>query len=163
MSAYDRKNPHLLKYSSIIVDEAQDLSINAFRLLRAIAGEQRRNDIFIVGDSHQRIYRNKVILSRCGINIRGRSSYLRINYRTTEEIRKYAFSMLKSISFDDLDNDYDNGRTCQSLTHGIKPVIKNFNSAAEEMKYIVEEIKRLQSIGTDLRSICIVARTNKTP
>lgn len=155
------KNPHLLKYSSIIVDEAQDLSINAFRLLRAIAGEQRRNDIFIVGDSHQRIYRNKVILSRCGINIRGRSSYLRINYRTTEEIRKYAFSMLKSISFDDLDNDYDNGRTCQSLTHGIKPVIKNFNSAAEEMKYIVEEIKRLQSIGTDLRSICIVARTNK--
>ena len=155
------KNPHLLKYSSVIVDEAQDLSINAFRLLRAIAGEQRRNDIFVVGDSHQRIYRNKVVLSRCGINIRGRSSYLRINYRTTEEIRKYAFSLLKGISFDDLDNEYDNGKTCQSLTHGIKPVIQNFNTASEEMEYIVEEIKRLQSIGTDLRSICIVARTNK--
>lgn len=155
------KNPHLLKYSSVIVDEAQDLSINAFRLLRAIAGEQRRNDIFVVGDSHQRIYKNKVVLSRCGINIRGRSSYLRINYRTTEEIRKYAFSLLKGISFDDLDNEYDNGKACRSLTHGIKPVIQNFNAASEETEFIIEEIKRLQSIGTDLRSICIVARTNK--
>ena len=91
------KNPDLVNYSAIIVDEAQDFSMNAFRLLRAIAGEQHHNDMFIVGDAHQRIYRNKTILSKCGINIRGRSSYLTINYRTTEEIRKYAFSLLKGI------------------------------------------------------------------
>jgi mRNA-degrading endonuclease RelE of RelBE toxin-antitoxin system/transcriptional regulator with XRE-family HTH domain len=70
------KNPDLVNYSAIIVDEAQDFSMNAFRLLRAIAGEQHHNDMFIVGDAHQRIYRNKTILSKCGINIRGRSSYL---------------------------------------------------------------------------------------
>lgn len=155
------KNPDMLLYSAVIVDEAQDLSMNAFRLLRSIAGEQHRNDLFIVGDAHQRIYKNKIVLSRCGVNIRGRSSHLRINYRTTEEIRKYAFGLLKGIPFDDLDTEYDNGKICQSLTHGITPVIKNFNTAAEEMEYIVDEIRKLHSIGTDLRSICIVARTHK--
>ena len=72
------------RYKHVIVDEGQDLSANAFRLLRAIAGEEHENDIFIVGDAHQRIYKNKAALSRCGINVRGRSSILRINYRPTE-------------------------------------------------------------------------------
>ena len=114
------------QYTSIIVDEAQDLSPSAYRLLRSLAGDEHRNDIFIVGDSHQRIYRNKAVLSKCGINVRGRSSYLRINYRTTEEIRKFAFGLLNGVSFDDLDDDYDNGKGCQSLTHGDKPEIKKF-------------------------------------
>ncbi len=155
------KNPGMLPYSAVIVDEAQDLSTNAFRLLRAIAGEQHRNDMFIVGDAHQRIYKNKVVLSKCGINVRGRTSYLRINYRTTEEIRKYAFGILKGISFDNLDADYDHGRACQSLTHGINPIVKRFKSVTEEIDYIVDEIEKLKSSGEDLKSICIVTRTNK--
>ena len=76
------------RYASIIIDEGQDFSDNAYRLIRALAGEEHPNDIFIVGDSHQRIYRNHPTLSKCGINVRGRSSILKINYRTTEEIRK---------------------------------------------------------------------------
>ncbi|MED4600214.1 3'-5' exonuclease [Paenibacillus validus] len=155
------KNPGVLQYSAVIVDEAQDLSINAFRLLRSIAGEQHKNDMFIVGDAHQRIYKNKVILSKCGINVRGRSSRLRINYRTTEEIRKYAFGLLRGVPFDDLDTDSDSGDSCRSLTHGIKPVVKSFNSALEELGFIIDEIKRLHSLGTDFKNICIVARTHK--
>ena len=89
------------RYASIIIDEGQDFSDNAYRLIRALAGEERPNDIFIVGDSHQRIYRNHPTLSKCGINVRGRSSILKINYRTTEEIRKHAFALLNGISFDD--------------------------------------------------------------
>ena len=154
------KNPGLVGYKAVIVDEAQDLSMNAFRLLRAIAGEERRNDIFIVGDAHQRIYKNKVVLSRCGVNIRGRSGYLRINYRTTEEIRKYAYGLLKGITFDDLDTEYDNDNKCQSLTHGEMPIIKNFKSGAEELEFLIDEINRLYESGTDYRNICIVARTN---
>ena len=116
------------RYESVIVDEGQDLSPSAFRLIRALAGEAHKNDIFIVGDAHQRIYRNKAILSKCGINVRGRARKLRINYRTTEEIRKYAFGLLKGVSFDDMDEEYDDGDNCQSLTHGEKPVIQKFNT-----------------------------------
>ena len=75
------------QYTHIIVDEGQDLSDNTYRLIRALAGPEHANDLFIVGDAHQRIYRNRPILSKCGINVRGRSSILKINYRTTEEIR----------------------------------------------------------------------------
>lgn len=156
----EKQNPDGL-YKSIIVDEGQDLSPSAFRLLRALAGAEHENDIFIVGDSHQRIYKNKAVLSKCGINIKGRSSYLRINYRTTEEIRKFAFALLNGVSFDDLDEEYDNGKGVQSLTHGDKPEIKVCNTPEEELEYIINKIKGLESIGVDQRDICIVARTHK--
>ncbi len=149
------------QYTSIIVDEGQDLSPSAFRLLRTLAGDEHENDIFIVGDSHQRIYRNKAVLSKCGINVRGRSSYLRINYRTTEEIRKFAFGLLTGVSFDDLDEAYDNGKGCQSLTHGDRPEIKQFATPEEELDYIVSKIKELESNGVEQKNICIVARTHK--
>jgi len=149
------------KYESIIVDEGQDFSAPAYRLLRAMAGTQHKNDLFIVGDSHQRIYRKKVVLSRCGINVRGRSSRLSINYRTTEEIRKYAFAMLKDIAFDDLDDDYDDGKICQSLAHGDAPEIKVFKGAAEELAFLVDMVKAMEQKGIALSDICLVTRTHK--
>lgn len=149
------------RYKHIIVDEGQDLSDNAFKLIRALAGIEHENDIFIVGDAHQRIYKHKAVLSRCGINIRGRSNTLKINYRTTEEIRKYAFALLNGISFDDLDEDFDLGDKCQSLTHGIAPVIKTFSNAKTELEYIVSEINKLVTAGVPLNNICVVGRTHK--
>lgn len=147
-------------FSSIVVDEGQDLSPNAYRLLRVLAGTEHPNDLFIVGDAHQRIYRNKTVLSQCDIHVRGRSSYLRINYRTTEETRKYAFALLKGISFDDLDVDYDDGRVCQSLTHGHRPILRSFKDARSEGIYLVAEIKSLIQSGVEPRRICLVARTH---
>lgn len=91
--------------------------------------------------------------------LRGRSSILKINYRTTEEIRKYAFALLNGISFDDLDEDIDIGDKCQSLTHGAAPIIKNFKDANEELSFISEEIKKLKDNGVALNDICVVART----
>lgn len=149
------------RYASIIIDEGQDFSDNAYRLIRALAGEEHPNDIFIVGDSHQRIYRNHPTLSKCGINVRGRSSILKINYRTTEEIRKHAFALLNGISFDDLDEDLDLGDKCQSLTHGEKPIVENFENANDEFDFLLREVKKLKENGVSLTDICVVARTKK--
>jgi superfamily I DNA/RNA helicase len=149
------------RYMNIIIDEGQDFSDNAYRLIRTLAGEEHPNDIFIVGDSHQRIYRNHPTLSKCGINVRGRSSILKINYRTTEEIRKHAFALLNGISFDDLDEEFDLGDKCQSLTHGEKPIIKNFNNANDEFDFLLDEVKKLKNNGAQLNDICVVARTKK--
>lgn len=149
------------RYASVIIDEGQDFSDNAYRLIRALAGESHPNDIFIVGDSHQRIYRNHPTLSKCGINVRGRSNILKINYRTTEEIRRHAFALLNGISFDDMDEDVDLGDKCQSLTHGEKPIVKSFNNANAEFDYLLREIKKLNDNGINLTDICVVARTKK--
>lgn len=155
------KMPQEMLYKHVIVDEGQDFSASAFRLLRALAGKEHPNDLFIVGDSHQRIYKNKATLSKCGINVRGRSSVLKINYRTTEEIRKSAFGILNGLSFDDLDENVDPGDKCQSLTHGQAPIVKSFNDAGAEFEYLLNEVNKLNADGVPLNDICIVARTHK--
>lgn len=149
-------------FASIIVDEGQDLSPSAYRLLRSMAGAEHKNDLFIVGDAHQRIYGHRAALSRCGVNIRGRSSYLRINYRTTQEIRKWAFGLLKGFSFDDLDDGFDDGSACISLTHGMEPLIKDLGTADQEFEFVFEQIRAIVAQGGALEGICVVGRTNKT-
>ena len=152
----------ILPYKAVIVDEGQDLGAQTYKLIRAIAGQEHSNDIFIVGDTHQRIYsNNKVVLSKCGINIRGRSSKLKINYRTTEETRNWAFKVLNNISFDDMDEGKDDSKNYKSLVHGPKPSVKLFNDIDKEIEYIVKEIKDLNDKGVELSNICVVARIDK--
>lgn len=148
-----------LPYTSIIVDEAQDMGVQAFRLLRTIVPEGP-NDLFIVGDGHQRIYsRNKVVLSRCGINIRGRSRRLRINYRTTEEIRRWAVNLLEGCPVDDLDGGSDTTQGYKSLTHGEPPRLEVFGDTTEQNEFIADLLEQRRKNGVRLDSICIAART----
>jgi superfamily I DNA/RNA helicase len=147
-----------LPYRALIVDEAQDMSAEAFRLLRAIVPETP-NDLFIVGDAHQRIYRHRVALGQCGINIRGRGKKLKINYRTTEEIRRAAVSLLEGREIDDLDGGADQQKGYVSLTHGQPPVVRRFASFAEEIAFLKQHIEGLQQEGAPLESVCVVART----
>jgi hypothetical protein len=72
-------------YQHVIIDEAQDLHPAQWRLLRG-AVPPGPDDMFITGDVHQRIYDNRVSLAKVGINVRGRSRKLTLNYRTTQEI-----------------------------------------------------------------------------
>lgn len=58
------------------------------------------DDLFLADDSHQRIYGPKVTLSKYGINIRGRSRRLTLNYRTTHENLRYAVGVLGGDSDD---------------------------------------------------------------
>lgn len=158
---YIIKNGDSQRYKHVIVDEGQDFGTNYYKLIRAIAGPEHANDIFIVGDAHQRIYRRTAVLSRCGINIKGRSAHLRVNYRTTEETRRFAYSILKGIPFDDLDGIIDDEHESRSFTHGPMPVVENFNSLEKETEYIISEIKKLVFEGAILKDICLVARTTK--
>ena len=152
-----KANSIVLNYSSIIVDEAQDMGMTAFTLLRTMVPEQE-NDLFIVGDAHQRIYGRKVVLSKTGIHVRGRSKKLNINYRTTDEIRQYAVSLLHGITADDLDGNADDNQLYKSLTHGPQPIHEHFASFDDQIKYIVLLLKEdVLAKG----NTCIVARTNQ--
>lgn len=155
------KNNGHCPYDSIIIDEGQDISPIAYKFLRQYVGVEHENDMFIVGDAHQRIYKNKAVLSKCGINIKGRSSILRINYRTTEETRKYAYSFISGIDFNDDDVNFNKNTKCQSLTHGEKPVIKNFETINEQFEFCANEINNLHENNINYEDICIVSRTHK--
>ena len=151
---------HGLPYASVVVDEAQDMSAQAFQLIRAIV-QEGINDLFIVGDGHQRIYgKNKVVLSRCGINIQGRARKLRINYRTTEEIRRWAVRLLEGKAIDDLNGGADTNDGYKSLTHGDAPTIQNLETAEKQSEFIATYLKQREQQGVPPSNICVVARTN---
>jgi len=161
-SALLRHEVGQLPYAAVVVDEAQDMSTQAFNLLRQIIPEGA-NDLFIVGDGHQRIYgRNKVVLSHCGINIVGRSRKLRINYRTTEEIRQSAVKLLAGFPVDDLDGDQDDNEGYKSLTHGEPPQVENFENSEQQASFVVEYLAQVKGRGEiPLGSICVVARIKR--
>ena len=143
-------------YRAVIVDEAQDMSRQAFRLLRRLAPEAP-DDLFLVGDAHQRIYgRARVVLSRCGIRVVGRSRKLRLNYRTTEETRGWAARLLHGRPIDDLDGGEDDDRV-RSLTHGPEPLIRHFDSCEEQADGVARYLERLREQGQLLRSVCVAA------
>ena len=146
-------------YAAVIVDEAQDMGAPAFRLLRAIA-PPGRNDLFIAGDGHQRIYgRRRVVLGRCGIDIRGRSRKLRLNYRTTEQTRRWATALLADRDIDDLDGGADDSHGIRSLTRGPQPELAHFDTRAEHDARLLACIGKLAADGEPLRAACVAART----
>lgn len=144
---------------SMVVDEAQDISPAAFELIRA-AVPAGANDLFIVGDAHQRIYRHKVVLSRVGIEVRGRSRSLKVNYRTTDEIRRWACAQLEGCAIDDLDGNLDALRGYRSLTHGDRPDVIESASYQDDVKHIKAILKQLADDAIEPRQVCITARTN---
>ena len=149
-----------LPYDAIVVDEAQDMGPQVMTLLRKMV-PPARNDLFIVGDGHQRIYRRPYALSLCGIEVRGRSRKLRINYRTTEETRRFAISVLEGLSVDDLDGGEDTSQGYRSLLHGDKPMLQGFSNVGEEGEWIAGEIRALLEGGIEAADICLVARTHQ--
>ena len=156
-----REDRGALDYAAVIVDEAQDMGAQSWRLIRAIVPEGP-DDLFITGDGHQRIYgRNRVVLGRCGIDVRGRARKLRLNYRTTEQTRRWAARLLAGRAIDDLDGGADDGRGIRSLTRGPAPIRKHFETREEQARYISGYLEGLRDGGEPLRGVCIVARTRR--
>ncbi len=150
-----------LDYATVIVDEAQDMGTQAYRLIRSMV-PRGADDLFIVGDGHQRIYgRNRVVLGRCGIEIRGRASKLRLNYRTTQQTWSWATRLLAGCSIDDLDGGLDDNKGIKSLTLGPEPQVRVFETREEQTAALVEWLQALRDRGEGLRSSCLVARTHK--
>lgn len=154
----ENKKPHL-PYRALVVDEAQDFHGEEWKLIRAIV-QSGPNDLFLVGDAHQRIYGRKIVLRNCGVNIQGRSSQLRINYRTTEQIRAWATAMLQGMTIDDLDGEADSDQGYKSLLSGPRPNVRRFASRADELEFLSGRIKELAAQRRP-EDICLVARTNK--
>lgn len=151
-------------YTHVIVDEFQDFSNPELRFLRALVKEGR-NDMFLVGDPFQRVYNgHRMNFGAAGINVRGkRSMKLKVNYRTTEEIKRTGVSVLKGIKYDDLDGGEENNKGYVSLVHGDRPEYKMYQSREDELMGIMEAVESLKEhlpeTGASLKDVCIAART----
>jgi superfamily I DNA/RNA helicase len=155
---------HPSPWSAVVCDEVQDASPSDLRLLGALTrdpetDQTRADALFLCGDGYQRLYRRAVPLSRCGVDVRGRSRTLRLNYRTTEGIRRAAVDFIRGVEIDDLDAVADSELSVlqgyRSVRGGPSPAVRSFASEDAEADWIAE-------LGQDpAGSLLILARTRK--
>ena len=143
-------------YASIIVDETQDFGPQALKLLRAMV-QPGKNDLFFVGDGHQRIYNHhRASMSACGIDIRGRGRKLYLNYRTTEEIRRAAVALLEGCEVDDLDEGSDEVKKYKSVSRGPEPAFVGVPHLEDAFAKAVDVVK--VALAAE-RSVCVMVPT----
>jgi superfamily I DNA/RNA helicase len=148
-----------LPYRHVIIDEAQDLHPAQWRLLRA-AVPIRPDDLFIVGDAHQRIYDNHVSLARVGVNVRGRSKRLTVNYRTTQEILALAVPALGQARVNGLDDEADTLAGYRSPLHGRRPKVVAARTREAEYQALVRHVTAWRDAGIEPHAIGVAARSN---
>lgn len=131
-SAMTKRKNRLFDFA--VVDEAQDLSIAHLRFFAALGGG-RSNALFFAGDLGQRIFQQPFSWKALGVDIRGRSRTLRVNYRTSHQIRMQADRLLGP-EVSDADGNVDDRRDTISVFNGPPPLIQVLKSEKEEIKTV---------------------------
>ncbi|GAB2776645.1 3'-5' exonuclease [Nocardioides salsibiostraticola] len=116
----------------VLVDEGQDLAPSQWQMLRGLAPEGP-DDLFIAEDLQQRIYGQRVVFSRLGINIVGRSRRLSLNYRTTQQVLQFATSVLEGLHDLGLEEEDTDDKGYRSARSGPAPEKIGAKSLTEEL------------------------------
>jgi superfamily I DNA/RNA helicase/mRNA-degrading endonuclease RelE of RelBE toxin-antitoxin system len=149
-------------YTNIVVDEAQDIGVCQLRLLEALGGSQE-NGLFFAGDLGQRIFQQPFSWKALGVEIRGRSKTLKVNYRTSHQIRLSADCLLPE-ELSDVDQNKEERLSTISVFDGIKPIINTAPTINEEQNAVAKELIRQIGLGVRPEEIGIFVRTeNEIP
>ncbi len=144
-------------YEAVIVDEVQDLNPQEILFLKALGG-LGTNGLTLIGDGGQRIYPGGFSLRALGIEVRGRSRGLRVNYRTSQQIRRFADQLL-GFEADDLDEGTESRAGVRNLFSGPEPEVHSFGDGNEEDEWLAWRISGLMEDGLDGCNIAVFART----
>ena len=118
-------------YDFAVIDEAQDLTVTQLRFFAAL-GAGRQNGLFFAGDLGQRIFQQPFSWRALGVDIRGRSRTLRVNYRTSHQIRQQADRLLGP-EISDVDGNRESRRDAISVFNGPAPVVRTFKTPEQEI------------------------------
>lgn len=154
-------------FDFVVVDEAQDVSISQLKFLAAVStsrGQVRPNSLFFAGDLGQRIFQQPFSWKSLGVDIRGRSRTLHINYRTSHQIRAQADQLLGP-DVTDVDGNSEDRRGTVSVFNGPAPDIRSFKSDVAECKavtaWLLERVKdglAPHELGVFVRSDAQISR-----
>lgn len=148
-------------YAAVIVDEVQDISEIALRLLHSLVGD-RSDGLLLVGDATQRIFTRGYTLRGLGIDIAGRGLVLRKNYRNTKQILEAAFPLIENEWREDVaqaEVPVSDLRPEFSVREGCRPIIVRCLNEASEGRFLASEIATLLKYKHySPRDICVVAR-----
>lgn len=140
-----------------VIDEAQDIGVPELRFLAAM-GANRPDSLFFAGDLGQRIFRQPFSWKALGVDVRGRSVTLRVNYRTSHQIRRQADRLLPP-ELADVDGNAESRKGTVSVFNGPDPQIKVFGSIEEEAGAVADWIKQLIEDGFQPAEIGLFIRS----
>lgn len=144
-------------FDAVVVDECQDLSVTQLRFLAAL-GSSRPNGLFFAGDLGQRIFQLPFSWKALGVEVRGRAHTLRINYRTSHQIRQQADRLLGP-EITDVDGNAEDRRGAQSVFNGPDPSISIHPDEATEQTAVAAWINGLLKTGMVPGEIGVFVRT----
>jgi hypothetical protein len=145
------------RYDHVVVDEGQDLHAGHWRVLRGLVAPGP-NDLFICEDGHQRIYGERTVLSRYGIETRGRSRRLTLNYRTSRQNLAFAIGVIDEQTVLNLEGEQDTVAGYHSTFTGPVPVTRGLPGIAEEMRFVGDSVRGWLARGVPAASIAVLAR-----
>jgi mRNA-degrading endonuclease RelE of RelBE toxin-antitoxin system len=145
-------------FTHAVIDEAQDLGVPELRMLASIT-PGGPDALFFAGDLGQRIFQEPFSWKALGVDIRGRSRTLKVNYRTSHQIRQAADRLLPKVVLDVDQNEQDRRGTV-SVFNGPDPEIQTFPDADRESKGVAEWIKAAVAHGIAPAEIGIFVRSN---
>ncbi|MFL6301991.1 MAG: 3'-5' exonuclease, partial [Candidatus Sulfotelmatobacter sp.] len=152
------KNGAHSPYDYVVVDEAQDISIAQLRFISAMA-VARPDALFFAGDLGQRILQQPFSWKAAGVDIRGRSTTLRINYRTSHQIRSQADRLLgRQIA--DVDGNIEERKGTVSVFDGPKPEIVVFATKEKEQEHAAAWLKKCVTDGVRKEEIAVFVRSD---
>jgi mRNA-degrading endonuclease RelE of RelBE toxin-antitoxin system len=140
-----------------VIDEAQDVGVPELRFLAALGGE-RPDGLFFAGDLGQRIFQTPFSWRSLGVDVRGRSHTLRVNYRTSHQIRRQADRLLPP-EMADVDGNREGRRGTISLFNGPEPVVHVLGSNAAESAVIGEWLGARMREGYVPHEIAVFVRS----
>ncbi|MBK9599177.1 MAG: UvrD-helicase domain-containing protein, partial [Flavobacteriales bacterium] len=142
-----------------IVDEAQDLSVAQLKFFAAL-GKERPDALFFAGDIGQRIFQQAFSWLQQGVDIRGRSRTLKVNYRTSHQIRSQADKLL-AMEVSDADGITEDRSGTVSVFNGPQPNIQAYQSEDEEAKGVATWILAQQKQGVPPQEIGVFVRSEE--
>jgi hypothetical protein len=151
--ARDRARQAMLpRFSSAVIDEAQDLTLVGLQLVRALvngpAGDDQPNGLLLLGDGAQRIYPGGFKLRQAGVEVRGRTTVLRTNYRNTEEIIGAALATAGDEEIVDLAESFRRGDEASDTDrHGSAPLLVKADGAGRELDELASRVAALIASG----------------
>jgi superfamily I DNA/RNA helicase/mRNA-degrading endonuclease RelE of RelBE toxin-antitoxin system len=152
-------------FDYVVVDEAQDVSISQLRMLAAMAGvapdgsgSVRRNSLFFAGDLGQRIFQPPFSWKSLGVDVRGRSRTLHINYRTSHQIRQQADRLLGP-EVSDSDGNTESRKGTVSVFNGPAPLICSYKNQAAEIAAVADWLKGLTAAGYAPHEVGVFVRS----
>ena len=144
-------------FGFIVVDESQDISVAQLRFLAAL-GAGRPNGLFFAGDLGQRIFQQPFSWQALGVEVRGRARALKVNYRTSHQIRTRS-DLLLGVEIADADGNAEERSGAISVFNGPEPRIAISQSADEESQVVADWLTDLTTYGLEPHEISVFVRS----